>query len=248
MRSIHAVLIAAGLLLGAACGGASDANPPTAAPDLPPEISPYEPEIDPADFVAAIDNPYMPFAPGTRYVLEGRSDGENERVTVIVTNKTKEIMGVVCTVVKDVARVDGEIAEKTFDWFAQDRHGNVWYFGEDSTEYEDGQPSSQQGSWEAGVDGALPGIVMLADPQIDDRYRQEFYEGEAEDLAQVLKLDASAEVPYGSFENVLITKDWTPLEPKLLENKYYASGVGVVLEMAVKGATERLELVEFSHP
>lgn len=248
MRSIHVILIAAGLALSAACGDGSDATPTSTAPDLPPEISPYEPEIDPADFVATIDNPYMPFAPGTRYVFEGQSDGEKERGTVLVTTKTKEIMGVACTVVKDVVSVKGEIAEKTFDWFAQDRYGNVWYFGEDSTEYEDGKPASKEGSWEAGVGGALPGIVMLADPQVGERYRQEFYEGEAEDLAQVLELDASADVPYGSFESVLVTKDWTPLEPNLLENKYYAPGIGMVLEMAVKGANERLELVEFSHP
>jgi hypothetical protein len=230
----------------AACGGDESAPSATPAdqPSFPPAVSPYDPKIDEADFVDGIDNPYMPFEPGTTLVYEGVSGGEEETVTIFVTNKTKEILGVTATVVRDVVSVEGEIAEKTFDWFAQDRYGNVWYLGEDSKEYEDGKPVSSEGSWEAGVDGAKPGIVMLGDPQVGDRYRQEYYEGEAEDFGQVLKLDESVDIPYGSYDDVLVTKDWTPLEPKVLENKYYAKGVGVVYERSVKGPKEELKLVE----
>jgi hypothetical protein len=228
----------------AACGEDESAPsaPPADQPSFPPVVSPYDPKIDAADFVDGIDNPYMPFEPGTTLVYEGVL-GE-ETVTIFVTNKTKEILGVTATVVRDVVTVEGEIAEKTFDWFAQDRYGNVWYLGEDSKEYEDGKPVSSEGSWEAGVDGAKPGIVMLGDPQVGDRYRQEYYEGEAEDFGQVLKLDESVDIPYGSYDDVLVTKDWTPLEPKVLENKYYAKGVGVVYERLVKGPKEELKLVE----
>ncbi len=236
------------LVFAAACGETSGAPAAPAAPEVPPPLLPYAPEIDAADFVSTIDNPYMPFSPGTRYVYRGVSDGERERGVVVVTRRTKEIMGVACTVVKDVVTAGGNTVEKTFDWFAQDRHGNVWYFGEDSTEYEHGRPASKDGSWEAGVDGALPGIVMLGDPEVGDRYRQEFYEGEAEDLAQVVKLDGSTGVAYGEFDPVLVTRDWTPLEPGVVEKKYYARGVGVVLEIAVKGPASRFELVEFDQP
>ncbi len=228
------------------CGG-SDSLAGDSQNEGPPAVSPYDPQIDPADFVAGIDNPYLPYEPGTRFVYEGESEGETETDAVFVTHKTKEIMGVTCTVVKDVVSVEGELIEKTFDWFAQDRFGNVWYFGEYSEEHEDGKVSTA-GSWEAGVDGAKPGIVMLADPDVGERYRQEYYAGEAEDMGQVLDLGASVEVPYGSFDNVLVTKDWTPLERKVLENKYYAPGVGLVLERTVRGGTGRFELVELRRP
>jgi hypothetical protein len=230
----------------AACGQDESvpSTTPAEQPSFPPPVSPYDPKIDASDFVAGIDNPYMPFEPGATLVYEGVSEDEKETVTIIVTNKTKEILGVTATVVRDVVTVEGEIAEKTFDWFAQDRYGNVWYLGEDSKEYEDGKPVNSEGSWEAGVDGAKPGIVMLGDPQVGDRYRQEYYEGEAEDFGQILKLDESVDVPFGSYDDVLVTKDWTPLEPKVLENKYYAQGVGVVYERSLKGPKEELKLVE----
>jgi hypothetical protein len=153
-------------------------------------------------------------------------------------------MGVNTTVVRDQVFVDGELAEDTFDWYAQDRQGNVWYFGEDSREIENGKVVSTEGSWEAGVDGAKPGIVMLGEPRVGDAYRQEFYRGEAEDQARVLALGESMTVPYGSFDQVLVTEDRNPLEPRLLENKLYAPGVGVVLERLVRGGWEILRLVE----
>ncbi len=205
---------------------------------------PYNPVINPADFVAQIDNQYLPMTPGTTFVYDGESEDGKERIEVEVTHETKEILGVTCIVVRDRVWVDDELAEDTFDWFAQDEDGNVWYFGEDSKEYEGGKLVSTGGSWEAGVDGAKPGIIMKGDPQVGDAYRQEYYEDEAEDMAEVLSLNESVSVPYGSFENCLKTQEWTPLEPDVVENKYYAPGVGVVLEVAVEGESERVELVE----
>jgi hypothetical protein len=209
------------------------------------EEEPYDPNFDPANFGGLIDNPYLPLLPGTELVYKGISDGEREVIEITVTNETKTVLGVTAVVVRDRVFVTGKLAEDTFDWFAQDRQGNVWYLGEDTKEYENGKVVSTEGSWEAGVDGAQPGIIMLADPQIADTYRQEFYEGEAEDLARVVGLDESVTGPAGSFDQVLKTEEWTPLEPKFLENKFYARGVGVVLERRIKGGEEVVRLVEF---
>jgi hypothetical protein len=145
-------------------------------------------------------------------------------------------------------RLDGALIEDTVDWYAQDQQGNVWYFGEDTKEYEHGRAVSDHGSWEAGFKGAQPGIVMEASPQVGDRYRQEYFEGEAEDMAKVIAVDATATVPAGSYTDVVKTKDFTPLEPKLREHKYYARGVGVVLEVTFRGGSERAELVEHARP
>ncbi len=203
--------------------------------------------IDPADFTDGIPNPYFPLAVGTTFVLEGESDGEDIKVEMYVTDQTKEILGVTTIVVREKEWEDGELIEDTLDWYANDNEGNVWYFGEDSKEYEDGEIVSTAGSWEAGVDGAEPGILMKADPQVGDVYQQEYYEGEAEDMAEVLSLDASVTVEYGSFDNCLQTKEWTPLEPGIEEHKFYASGVGLLLEVAVTEGDERLELVEIHY-
>jgi hypothetical protein len=208
------------------------------------EGEPYRPRVDPADFVETIDNPYFPLTPGTTLVYRGVSDGEREVVRVAVTDETKEILGITATVVRDRVFVDGKLAEDTFDWYAQDRQGNVWYLGEDTKEYENGKISSTEGSWEAGVDGAQPGVIMPAQPEVGLTYRQEFYEGQAEDMAKAVALGATVKVPAGSFDEVLVTEDWTPLEPKLLERKYYATGVGVIFERLIKGGEEVLRLVE----
>jgi hypothetical protein len=242
--------VALALMLGAACG-AEPASRSSGAPRNPAALvkdEPYRPQIDPADFVSVIDNPYLPLRPGTTWVYEGVSEGEHEKTVVSVTNRTKEVMGVTATVVRDQVFVAGDLAEDTFDWFAQDRFGNVWYFGEETAEYEEGKVVTRKGSWEAGVDGAQPGIVMLGDPRVGDAYRQEYYEGEAEDLGRVIGLHESVSVPYDSFADVLVTEDWTPLEPKILENKFYARGVGVVLERRVKGGEEVLRLIELRRP
>jgi hypothetical protein len=184
----------------------------------------YAPHIDPADFTTTIDNEYFPMEPGTIFLYRGGT--ERDRMTV--TSDTKKVMGVECVIVDDRAWQGDQLVEQTYDWFAQDKEGNVWYFGEDTKEYENGKVTSTTGSWEAGVDGAKPGIIMQADPKVGESYRQEYYEGEAEDMAKVLSLNESLTVPYGSFDDVLVTKEWTPLEPSYHEHKYYARGVGQV--------------------
>lgn len=237
-------------LLAACSGGAPKGSQSPAGTGSPsPETAAgYRPVIDPANFVAVIDNPYLPLGPGTTFVYRGTSDGETEVNTVRVTRRTKVILGVTCVVVEDTVEAGGELAEKTLDWFAQDREGNVWYFGEDSKEYEGGKVVSTAGSWLAGVDGAKPGIVMKGSPRVGDVYRQEYYPGEAEDMGEVLRLDERVTVEYGSFDHVLVTKEWTPLEPGVVSNKYYARGVGLVMERLVEGGKERLELVQISKP
>ncbi|MFI5292387.1 MAG: hypothetical protein ACHQ02_05940, partial [Candidatus Limnocylindrales bacterium] len=222
---------------------------PTAAPavDRNPaayvEDEPYIVSVDPADFVAVVDNPYWPLAAGTTTVLEG----DGERIVVEVTDYSKVILGVTTTVVRDRAYEDGRLIEDTLDWYAQDRWGNVWYFGEETTEYENGTPVSTAGSWEAGVDGARPGIVMLAQPHVGDVYRNEYYVGEAEDLSKVIALDGTLTVPLGAFEATVTTEDWTPLEPSQLERKVYAPGVGLIAEGPVDDPLA-IELVEFRKP
>lgn len=202
----------------------------------------YRVDVDPADFVAVIDNPLMPLTPGTTRTYRAVTEEGTETIVVTVTDETKEILGVTCTVVRDTVSLDGVLVEDTFDWFAQDVQGNVWYFGELSFEYEDGEISGVDGSWKAGVDGAQPGIVMPAAPQLGQTYRQEFYLGEAEDYASVLALAENVTVPAGTYANCLQTLDVTPMEPDTIEHKYYAPGVGVVLEVDVESG-ERVELI-----
>jgi len=229
-----AALTAAAALL-AACGGGGDAG-------TSPTASPYAPTIDPARFTDRVTNPYFPLTPGTTYVYEGTKDGAPQRNEVTVTRDAKTILGVRCVVVHDVVTEEGNLVEETFDWYAQDSDGNVWYFGEDSKEYE----GSTKGSWEAGVDGAQPGIVMEASPKVGDTYRQEYYAGEAEDMATVLNVNESKTVSAGAYQEVVVTEDFTPLEPDTVEHKYFAPGVGFVMGTMVKGGSEEIELVEIT--
>jgi hypothetical protein len=228
----------------AACGGDSKSSSETPASTLPQGSG--QVELDPADFTTTIDNPYWPMAPGNRWVYrELDSEGGTKRVVVTVTRKTKTIMGIEARVVHDVVTEDGDLVEDTFDWYAQDADGNIWYLGEDTREYENGKVKTTEGSWEAGVDGAQAGIVVPAAPRVGLTYRQEYYSGEAEDRGEILSLNEKATVPFGSFEQVLMTKDTTPLDPKVLEHKYYARGVGPVLAVSVSGGSDREELVRF---
>jgi hypothetical protein len=190
----------------------------------------YNPIINPADFGGKIDNPFLPLKPGTTLVYEGETDEGMERIEYAVTHKTKEILGVTCVVVHDQVTLEGELIEDTYDWFAQDKQGSVWYFGEASMEWEDGMVVSTFGSWEAGVDCAKPGIVMKAEPKVGDNYRQEFYPCIAEDEATVLALDETITVPQGTHQNCLRTHDFTQLDSEVNEEKVYARGIGVVAE------------------
>ena len=256
IRPVAATLLGLGMV--ASCAAPASPSAPTSSPaasasatPFPAALSsaePYEPTIDPAAFTATVDNPYFPLPPGARWVMEGSGESEGEVTTTMVTDETKTVVGVVCTVVRDEVTADGELQELTFDWYAQDADGNVWYFGEDTAEYKDGEVSSREGSWEAGVDGAQPGIIMPAGPVADLTYRQEFYAGQAEDQATVVDLGATADTPAGSYTDVLVTEDWTPLEPDIAERKYYAPGVGLVLERQVRGGTGVNSLTEFTSP
>jgi hypothetical protein len=201
-------------------------------------------EFDPDDFVREVTNPYFPLKPGTTFIYKGESEGSPTRQVMKVTNKTKKIMGVTTTVVHDLAYEDGVLIEETFDWFAQDEDGNVWYFGEDTKEYnENGNVVSTEGSWQAGVDDAKPGIIMLANPAKGKKYKQEVAPGVAEDTAQVIGYKDSFCVPYKCFTKVLVIKEWTPLEKGFVEHKYYARGVGFIYAVLVKGGEEELGLV-----
>jgi hypothetical protein len=201
----------------------------------------------PSDFTTKIDNSWWPMRPGARWIYrETDSEGARQRVVVTVTRRTKVIAnGVTARVVHDVVTEDGKPVEVTDDWYAQDRAGNIWYLGEDTTEYENGRPVSKEGSFEAGVDGARAGIIMPAHPRVGMRYRQEYYKGHAEDRARIMSLRERAEVPFGFFSRALMTRDENPLEPRILEYKFYARGVGPVLAVSVSGGSDREELVRF---
>jgi hypothetical protein len=203
--------------------------------------------LNPADFTTRITNPWWPMRPGSRWVYrETDPDGSRQKVVVTVTRRTKLIAnGVTARVVHDVVTENGKFVEVTDDWYAQDRRGNIWYLGEATTEYENGRPVSTSGSFEAGVDGAEPGVIMPAHPRPGLRYRQEYYKGQAEDRAKVVSLREQAEVPFGHFRPALMTRDVNPIEPKVLEFKFYARGVGPVLAVSVSGGADREELVSF---
>jgi hypothetical protein len=198
--------------------------------------------LDPADFVARIDHPYWPMAPGSTWVYREGA----QRVVVTVTDRMKRIQGIPATVVHDVVSENGAVVEDTWDWYGQDKDGNLWYLGEDTKEFEHGRVTSTEGSWEAGVDGAEAGMLLPAKPEAGMAYRQEYLKGEAEDEAEILSVDEQAEVPFGSFDHVVMTKDFTPLEPDLVEHKFYARGVGPVLTLTVSGGSDREELVGFT--
>jgi hypothetical protein len=220
---------------------AATASPsPTAAP-LPQGSDPLE--LDPGDFVATIDNPFWPMAIGNAWTYrETDAEGAEQKVEVTVTADTKEIEGITATVVHDVVTEDGELVEDTLDWYAQDASGNLWYLGEDTKEYENGKVVSTEGSWEGGVDGAQPGIILPADPAIGMAYRQEYYAGQAEDVAAVLSLDERVVIPFGTFDGVLMTREFTPLEPDVVEQKFYARGVGQIQALQTSGGSSREEL------
>jgi len=203
----------------------------------------------PADFTANVDNPWFPLKPGTTLTYSGVRDGKRMRDVVTVTSETVKIDGVPCRVVHDRVYMSGKLAESTSDYYSQDNQGNVWYFGEDTAEFDkDLNVTSTEGTWHTGEAGALPGIFMPAQPQVGETHRQEYYAGYAEDFFKVVDLNASITVPYGSFTGAMRTEEWTPLEPDVLDNKYYVKGIGEVKEVAVKGGQEELALTSVSGP
>ncbi|HEU5065918.1 MAG TPA: hypothetical protein VFT86_08635 [Gaiellaceae bacterium] len=241
-RTVPAI---AAVLLLAGCGGAgSNSSPSSGLPQGSEKI-----ELDPADFTTEIDNPYWPMSPGSRWVYREVENGDAQRVTVTVTDRTKTIDGIEARVVHDlVTTPDGERVEDTFDWYAQDSKGNLWYLGEDTKEYEDGKVVSTEGSWEHGVDGAQAGIVVAAEPRQGLAYREEYYSGEAEDAAEVLSVDGKVQVPFGFFREAMITRNYSGIEPTVEELKFYAEDVGPVLELLVSGGAGRTELLSYTEP
>ena len=204
-------------------------------------------QLNPADFTVNITNPYFPMAPGNRWVYVEREPGHTSRVVMTVTDETKRIAnGITARVVRDVVSEGKELVEVTDDWYAQDKDGNVWYLGEATTEYVNGKPATTKGSFEAGVDGAQAGVAMPAKPVQGLSYRQEFSRGQAEDSAVVLAVREQAQVPFGHFRNVLVTKDLNGLKLKFVEYKLYARGVGPVMTLGISGTRVREELIRFS--
>jgi hypothetical protein len=205
--------------------------------------------IDPSTFVANVENPWFPLKPGTKLTYTGGKDGEKAVDVVEVSGETKVVAGVTCVVVRDRLSLAGTLEERTEDWFAQDRDGNVWYFGEATAELDEaGNVVSTEGSWTAGVDGAAPGIVMPASPQVGQSFQQEFYAGHAEDRFVVLLTTASVKVPAGTYTRALLTAEWTTLEPRVLGQKFYARGIGLVKELDVTGGNESLVLARLQRP
>jgi hypothetical protein len=201
--------------------------------------------IDPADFTTPVQNPYFPLERGTVSIYRGTEDGGRLRERLAITDRTKVIQGVTTTVVNDVLHVNGLLAEKTVDWYAADNDGNVWYFGEATAVYdEQGNVTSTEGSWQAGVHGGVAGTIMPAHPKPTDAYRQELFRGHAEDQAWITQNNAKIEVPYGALDRVVRSFEWTRLEPDVVAQKFYAPGLGIVREQDVAGGTELLELVD----
>jgi hypothetical protein len=246
---------AAPSLSASVTGSVSKASPPVEPPSAAGPSAAQIPlpqgseviDLDPALFAGvAIDHPYWPMAPGTSWTYsETGAEGNEQQVVVTVLPETKEILGITATVVHDIVSADGETVEDTLDWYAQDSTGNLWYLGEDTKEYRNGEVISTKGSWEAGIDGAQAGIILPADPQVGLTYRQEYYAGQAEDAAEVIALDKHVEVPFGAFDGCLQTRDFTPLDPNVVEEKSYARRVGPVEVVQVSGGTSHEVLVTF---
>ena len=203
----------------------------------------YRPKIDPANFQATVDNPYYPLVPGTTLKYIEKTGNEKSESAVTVTHDTKEIMGVKCVVVHDIVMENGALKEENYGWYAQDKQGTVWYFGEATKEFKVGGRVSTEGSWEAGVDGQ-PGVIMPGHPQPGEPYRQEYSPGQAEDMGQIVALGESTTVPAGSYSDCVRTEEWSLLD-SLTEKKWYAKGVGVVRTESTAG--EVVTLMSVTH-
>jgi hypothetical protein len=251
IRRPVSVVALLGVTVAAGCGSGGDAKPAksggqtTAPAATVPATSTYNPKIDPAKLDAHITNPYFVLTPGTTVLMKGLKDGVPQIHTTHITRRTRTIMGVECQVVKDVVTSNGKTVEIAYDWYAQDDKGNVWYFGESTSDYENGVVTSTKGSWEAGVDNAKPGIVMPAHPKPGPTFYQEYRPGIAEDKGQVLKARQTVRTRAGTFRNAVVIRDTNPLDPTLVQHKWYVPGVGVVKSIRTGSShTETSELVK----
>ena len=241
------VLVSAPVLIGGSWAGVSNAGDSGSAASKHSACAGYEPVLDPRDFVAGVDNPYFPLPVGRTWVYRGVKDGKPQVDRVTVLEKTKVLEGITAMTVFDVATTPrGRLLERTFDWYAQDRKGNVWYLGENTTAYGPHGHKDHSGSWQAGVHDAEPGIIMEADPQIPDAYRQECRSGKAEDTAWVVRRGGSLTVPYGTAHHVLDTLEATRIEPAVVDRKVYGRGIGIVLERSLSGSREVARLVKIT--
>jgi hypothetical protein len=255
-RHAWALAIAATLTCAACTSGPtapSGANTPISsalesAPrqEQPLPIGADHTNLDPADFSADVTNPFWPMKPGTRWTYRNVEDGQPPQdIEVVVTTATKKLAnGVTARAVRDTARVKGQITEDTVDWYAQDTNGNVWYMGENTAEFKNGKIDTREGSWEAGKDGAMPGIMLPARPQDGQKYRQEYKKGEAEDNGEVIATNDLVEVKAGRYKDALVTMDTSSVETTAVEYKFYAPGVGPLLALDVSGGAAREELVK----
>ena len=227
------------VLVLAACGGDEGAGLPVGDDAV---------ALDPSDFTTEIDNEFWPMSPGTQWTYdEVDEEGSHLEVVVTVSSETRSIAnGVTARTVRDTVTRDGELIEDTMDWYAQDREGNIWYLGEDTAEFEDGEVASTSGSFEAGADGALAGIIMPAEPAPGMRYREEYDKGNAEDNGEILAVDQIAETPLGRYDSAVLVWDTITIEPDVAEYKLYAPGVGPVLVLGVSGGGGREELVDLT--
>jgi hypothetical protein len=229
-RALFAALAGAALLAGTSVAA--------------PKPGPYRPKIEPRDFTARVDNPWFPLAPGMSWHYTERQGATTRDEFVSVLRRTRKVMGVECAVVHDMVMENGQTIEETYDWYAQDKRGNVWYFGEETTDLRRGAPDPA-GSWEAGIDRALPGLLMPARPKRGKPYRQEYAPGRAEDMGEVAALGDSVRVPAGAYAGCVRTRGWSPLEPGATERKWYASGIGLVRSESSDG--EVTELISTGH-
>jgi hypothetical protein len=252
IRSVGAAVASVAVLLPALAGCGSSGGDSSSAAQQPgtntfPQSS--EPSnLDPANFSTNIDNPYWPMPVGaTWHVHVSNPEGESLQETITVTNRTKKIAdGVTARVVRDVVYDHGTPSEITDDWYAQDSDGNIWYFGENTAEFHNGEKDTS-GSFEAGRDGADAGVAMPANPYVGLTYREEYYKGQAEDRSKVLAVDQQVQSPAGHFTGAILTDDYSPIEPDISEYKLYAKGVGPVVAVSVSGESEREDLVSYTH-
>jgi hypothetical protein len=242
MRRYIALPIALGLVaVAAACGGSSQSTSGLPSGSTPvtataPDASNFDGHV--------VDNQWFPLVPGMTWAYRGVKDGQPSREIMVATSQTKTIQGVPCTVVSDKLYLSGALEERTLDYYAQDKDGNVWYFGEDTAELKpDGSVKSTEGTWLSGRDGAEAGIFMPADPQVGQSFRQEYYKGQAEDHFRILSLPEQVKTPGATSDQAMLTMEWTPLEPNVVDHKYYVQGIGTVLEQTAKGPLERNTLV-----
>jgi hypothetical protein len=205
------------------------------------------PGFDPASFAHPVDNPYFPLTPGLVTRLRGNDEGEHLSEVVQVTDRIKAILGVDATVFRDVVRrADGSVAEKTHDWYAADDLGNVWYLGEDTATYdEDGHVESREGSWQAGVHGAVPGVLVPADPRTSTATRPEFQKGVAEDQSWFVQHVGRLQSHGRRFDDVIRSLEWSRLEPGVVSQKFYAAGLGIIAEHDLAGGEEEFWLVSY---